>query len=56
MDKGQTRDDFPLRHPPHFPNAAFDIVALAASAGGLSALSRLLAALPADVPGAVVVV
>jgi two-component system, chemotaxis family, protein-glutamate methylesterase/glutaminase len=56
MDEDHTRDDFPLRHPPHFPNAAFDIVALAASAGGLAALSHLLAALPADFLGAVVVV
>src|SRR5690349_2044445 len=34
----------------------YDIVALAASAGGLNALSRVLAALPADFPAAVVVV
>ena len=40
----------------HFPNAAFDIVALAASAGGLTALSRVLSALPADFPAAIVVV
>jgi len=36
--------------------AAFDIVALAASAGGLKALSRVLAALPANFPATVVVV
>lgn len=36
--------------------AGFDIVALAASAGGLNALSRVLAALPADFPAALVVV
>ncbi|MDG6256937.1 MAG: chemotaxis protein CheB [Methanomicrobiaceae archaeon] len=35
---------------------AFDIVALAASAGGLTALSEILARLPADFPAAVVVV
>ncbi|HEX9445078.1 MAG TPA: chemotaxis protein CheB [Candidatus Binatia bacterium] len=35
---------------------AFDIVALAASAGGLKALSHILAALPADFPAAIVVV
>jgi two-component system chemotaxis response regulator CheB len=40
----------------HFANAAFDIAALAASAGGLTALSRVLAALPADFPAAIVVV
>jgi two-component system chemotaxis response regulator CheB len=56
MDKDLTPDDGPLRHPPHFPKAAFDIVALAASAGGLAALSQLFAALPADFPAALVVV
>jgi len=35
---------------------AFDIVAVAASAGGLTALSRVLAALPADFPAVIVVV
>lgn len=44
------------KSPPHFPNVAFDVVALAASAGGLSALSRLLAALPTEFPAALVVV
>lgn len=34
----------------------FDIVALAASAGGLNALTHVLAALPADFPAAIVVV
>ncbi|MBI2209573.1 MAG: chemotaxis protein CheB [Deltaproteobacteria bacterium] len=37
-------------------NGAFDIVALAASAGGLRALSEVLAALPADFPASIVVV
>jgi len=37
-------------------NGAFDIVALAASAGGLRALSQVLAALPAEFPAAIVVV
>jgi two-component system chemotaxis response regulator CheB len=36
--------------------AAFDIVALAASAGGLKALTDVLAALPSDFPAALVVV
>jgi two-component system, chemotaxis family, protein-glutamate methylesterase/glutaminase len=40
----------------HSPHAAFDIVALAASAGGLTALSQVLTALPADFPAALVVV
>jgi two-component system chemotaxis response regulator CheB len=39
-----------------FPNSAFDVIALAASAGGLTALSRVLSALPSDFPAAVVVV
>jgi two-component system chemotaxis response regulator CheB len=43
-------------NPPRFANAAFDVVALAASAGGLTALSRVLAALPADFSAAIVVV
>src|SRR5438477_12809936 len=36
--------------------SGFDVVALAASAGGLTALSRVLAALPADFPATLVVV
>src|SRR5436190_8917500 len=36
--------------------SGFDVVALAASAGGLNALTHVLAALPADFPAAVVVV
>jgi two-component system, chemotaxis family, protein-glutamate methylesterase/glutaminase len=39
-----------------FPNAVFDVVGIAASAGGLNALSRLLAPLPADFPAAIVIV
>lgn len=38
------------------PSAAFDVVALAASAGGLTALSRVLADLPAHLPAAILVV
>jgi two-component system chemotaxis response regulator CheB len=56
MDQGLNQMDASSRHPPHFPNAAFDAVALAASAGGLSALSQVLASLPADFPATVVVV
>jgi len=37
-------------------NGAFDVVALAASAGGLTALSHILGALPKDFPVAVVVI
>jgi two-component system, chemotaxis family, protein-glutamate methylesterase/glutaminase len=38
------------------PTAAYDVVAMAASAGGLTALSRVLSALPRDLPAALVVV
>src|SRR5213082_2702177 len=38
------------------PHAAFDVVALAASAGGLRALSEILSALPPDFPAAIAVV
>ena len=38
------------------PNGAFDIVALAASAGGLNALSEVLSALPEGFPASIVVV
>jgi two-component system chemotaxis response regulator CheB len=47
-----TRPDLPY----HFPHAAFDVVALAASAGGLTALSQVLTGLPADFPATLVVV
>ena len=40
----------------HFPNTAFDVVALAASLGGLKALSEVLSALPSDFPAAITVV
>jgi two-component system, chemotaxis family, protein-glutamate methylesterase/glutaminase len=44
------------RIPSSFPNTAFDVVALAASAGGLKALSKVLSTLPAEFPAAVVIV
>lgn len=40
----------------HFPNVAFNVVALAASMGGLKAVSAILSALPADFPAAILVV
>ncbi|MGB3403235.1 MAG: chemotaxis protein CheB [Microcoleaceae cyanobacterium] len=40
----------------NFPSTAFDIVAVAASAGGLNALTQVLSDLPAQFPAAVVVV
>jgi two-component system chemotaxis response regulator CheB len=39
-----------------FDGAAFDVVALASSAGGIAALSEILGRLPADFPAAIVVV
>ncbi|MDX2242913.1 MAG: chemotaxis protein CheB [Leptolyngbyaceae cyanobacterium bins.302] len=38
------------------PKAAFEIVAMAASAGGLNALSQVLSGLPAQFPAAIVIV
>jgi two-component system chemotaxis response regulator CheB len=49
---GNDKQDTPSR----FPQAAFDAVALAASAGGLTALSQVLTGLPADFPATIVVV
>jgi two-component system, chemotaxis family, protein-glutamate methylesterase/glutaminase len=46
----------PGDRPPRFPSATFDVVALATSAGGLQALSKLLAGLPEDFPAATVIV
>lgn len=40
----------------HSQGAAYDVVAFAASAGGLDALSEVLSHLPADFPGAIVIV
>lgn len=40
----------------HFPNVAYNVVALAASAGGLKAIETVLTALPADFPAAILVV
>jgi two-component system, chemotaxis family, protein-glutamate methylesterase/glutaminase len=48
----QPEETIPVR----FPNAAFDVVALASSAGGLNALTHVLSALPPDFPAALVVV
>lgn len=40
----------------YFPGAAFDVIAIAASAGGLAALSFLLSRLPKDLPACTLVV
>ncbi len=42
--------------PPHFPGASFDVVGIAASAGGLSALLHLVRDLPPTFPAALVIV
>jgi two-component system chemotaxis response regulator CheB len=39
-----------------FPGASFDVVAIAASAGGIAAFGRVLGDLPADFPAAIVAV
>jgi two-component system chemotaxis response regulator CheB len=56
MERRQPHSIGPRHNPPLSPHAAFDVVALAASAGGLAALSQVLASLPADFPAGVVVV
>ncbi|MEH1874649.1 chemotaxis protein CheB [Nostoc sp.] len=43
-------------HLPHFNNAAFDIVAIAASAGGLTALIKVLSTLPPEFTAAIAIV
>ena len=43
-------------HLPHFNNAAFDIVAIAASAGGLTALTKVLSTLPPEFTAAIAIV
>ena len=40
----------------HFPGAAYDVVAVVASAGGLQALTQVLSPLPKDFPAAVLIV
>lgn len=40
----------------HFPNVAYNIVAIGASAGGQKPIIQILSALPADFPAAIVVV
>ncbi len=42
--------------PIRFPGTAFDLVVLAASAGGLQAIDHVLSSLPADFPAAIAVV
>jgi two-component system chemotaxis response regulator CheB len=40
----------------HLPNVALNVVAIAASRGGLKAISQILSALPAQFPAAIIVV
>jgi two-component system chemotaxis response regulator CheB len=54
--KNQSTNSHEPAKPAPDAGAAFEIVALAASAGGLAALSKVLSALPADFPAGVVVV
>jgi two-component system, chemotaxis family, protein-glutamate methylesterase/glutaminase len=46
----------PVPEVPTFSRAAFDVVAVAASAGGIGAIGQLLEGLPPDFPASVVVV
>ena len=43
-------------HGSPFPNTAYDVVAIAASVGGLKAISEVLSGLPTDFPAAIVIV
>ncbi|MEH2013757.1 chemotaxis protein CheB [Nostoc sp.] len=43
-------------HPPNFTDATFDIVAIAASAGGVTALIQVLSTLPAEFTAAIAIV
>jgi two-component system, chemotaxis family, protein-glutamate methylesterase/glutaminase len=45
-----------LNQPPQFTNTAFDVVAFAASAGGVPAFISVLSGIPAEFPAAIVVV
>jgi two-component system chemotaxis response regulator CheB len=54
-DKNISQEVTSIR-PTGSPFPAFDVVAMAASAGGLNALSHVLAQLPADFPAAILVV
>ncbi|OKH43916.1 chemotaxis protein CheB [Calothrix sp. HK-06] len=40
----------------HFPNVAFNLVAIAASTGGLKAICQILSTIPSDFPSAIVIV
>jgi two-component system chemotaxis response regulator CheB len=42
--------------PAHFATTSFNILAIAASAGGLAAIGKILSGLPADFPAAIVIV
>ena len=56
MDRAAHLGDRPGLGGSKRPRGAFEIVALAASAGGLQALSHVLAAIPQEFPAAIVVV
>lgn len=43
-------------HISSFPNAAFDVVVIASSLGGITAISQILSALPASFPAAIIIV
>jgi two-component system chemotaxis response regulator CheB len=51
-----TTESLGMRAPPEQPAALLSVVVMAASAGGLAALSEILGALPLDFPAAIAVV
>jgi two-component system chemotaxis response regulator CheB len=53
---GQNNHDLQIDCQSTFPQAAFDLVAIAASAGGLNAISQVLSDLPANFPAAIAIV
>ncbi|MBE9048649.1 chemotaxis protein CheB [Pleurocapsales cyanobacterium LEGE 10410] len=50
------QDKSQIDRQPNLPQSAFELVAIAASAGGLNALSQVLSNLPADFPATIVIV
>ena len=57
MSNHQTKSETDSQsHLSHLSQEAFDLVAIAASAGGLNALSEVLSALPANFPATIVIV
>lgn len=56
QDDDKSNQNSPTTLQSNVASAAFDLVALAASAGGLSAISEVLAELPANFPAAIAII